>query len=167
MPAHLASWGGSLRCWRAQRRSSGQVDGPGQGGQGVVGRPSWTGGMFCSDSPGLRWTPWGMCPPAAPPQKARLPEATEPPRREAALLHNVNNQISQDGEPRTDSWYVISSTRVAQGGSQDRSGAQQAQGLCRGHSKSHLLSASLIPEPREGRDQQTGGVTEQKVTCRE
>ena len=105
--------------------------------------------------------------PAAPPQKARLPEATEPPRREAALLHNVNNQISQDGEPRTDSWYVISSTRVAQGGSQDRSGAQQAQGLCRGHSKSHLLSASLIPEPREGRDQQTGGVTEQKVTCRE
>ena len=104
---------------------------------------------------------------AAPPQKARLPEATEPPRREAALLHNVNNQISQDGEPRTDSWYVISSTRVAQGGSQDRSGAQQAQGLCRGHSKSHLLSASLIPEPREGRDQQTGGVTEQKVTCRE
>ena len=46
--------------------------------------------------------------PRAPPQRARLPEAMEPPRREAALLHNVNNQISQDGEPRTDSWYVIS-----------------------------------------------------------
>lgn len=36
-------------------------------------------------------------------QKLRHPE---PQRREAALLHNVNNQISQDGEPRTDSrWY--------------------------------------------------------------
>ena len=46
--------------------------------------------------------------PRAPPQRARLPEAMEPPRREAALLHNVNNKISQDGEPRTDSWDVIS-----------------------------------------------------------
>ena len=38
-------------------------------------------------------------------------------------------------------------------------------GMCRGHSKSHLLSASLNPEPGEGRDQQTGCVTEQEVTC--
>ena len=85
----------------------------------------------------------------------------EPPRRGASLLHNVNNQISQDGEPRTDSWSVISTytcgPRRLPG---DRWGTQQAQGLCRGHSKSHLLSASLIPEPQEGRDQQTGCVTE-------
>ena len=69
---------------------------------------------------------------AAPPQKARLPEATEPPRREAALLHNVNNQISQDGEPRTDSWYVISSTRVAQGGSQGQVGDSTGPGTVQG-----------------------------------
>ena len=31
---------------------------------------------------------------------------------------------------------------------------------CRAHSKPHLLSASLIPEPREGREQQTGCVTQ-------
>ena len=50
---------------------------------------------------------------------------------------------------------------MAQGGSQGTGGgAQQAQELCRGHRKSHLLSASLIPEPGEGRDQQTGCVTE-------
>ena len=41
----------------------------------------------------------------------------------------------------------------------DSWGAQQAQGLCRGRSKSHLLSASLIPEPQEARDRQTGCVT--------
>ena len=41
----------------------------------------------------------------------------------------------------------------------DSGGAQQAQGLCRGRSKSHLLSASLIPEPQEARDRQTGCVT--------
>ena len=69
---------------------------------------------------------------AAPPQKARLPEATEPLRREAALLHNVNNQISQDGEPRTDSWYVISSTRVAQGGSQGQVGGSTGPGTVQG-----------------------------------
>ena len=46
--------------------------------------------------------------PGAPPQRARLPEAMEPPSREASLLHSVNNQISQDGELRTDSWSVTS-----------------------------------------------------------
>ena len=36
--------------------------------------------------------------------RARPPEAAEPLRKEASLLHNVNNQISQDQELRTDLW---------------------------------------------------------------
>ena len=92
----------------------------------------------------------------------------EPPRRGASLLHNVNNQISQDGEPRTDSWSVISTytcgPRRLPG---DRWGTQQAQGLCRGHSKSHLLSASLIPEPeREETSRQDVSPSGWEVTCR-
>ena len=65
----------------------------------------------------------------APPKKARLPWAMESPRRGASLLHDVNNQISQDREPRTDSWSVISiftcGPRRLPG---DRWGTQQAQG---------------------------------------
>ena len=40
--------------------------------------------------------------------RARLPEAAEPLRREASLLRNVNNQISQDQEFGTDLWTVTS-----------------------------------------------------------
>ena len=51
-------------------------------------------------------------PPGAPPQRARLPEAVEPLSREASLLHNANNQLSQDRELGTDSWSVTSTVRM-------------------------------------------------------
>ena len=99
--------------------------------------------------------------PGAPPQRARLPEAMEPPSREASLLHSVNNQISQDGELRTDSWSVTSTyTYGPRRLPRDRWDAT-GPGTARAHSKPHLLSASLIPEPREGREQQTGCVMQQ------
>lgn len=39
-----------------------------------------------------------MKPPGAPEQRARLPGAVEPLSRQASLLHNANNQLSQDRE---------------------------------------------------------------------
>ena len=80
---------------------------------------------------------------------------------------SINYQLSQDRKLGTDSWSVTSPTCVPQGGFQGRGGTQQAQGPCKGHRKSHLLSALLTPEPGEGRGQQTGCVTiGWKVTCR-
>ena len=36
------------------------------------------------------------------PDRARLSEAAEPPSRQSSPLHSVVNQLSQDGELRTD-----------------------------------------------------------------
>ena len=60
------------------------------------------GGIRHAPPPGWLSPTWSSSP------EGQAPRGVEPPRREASLLHSVNNQLSQDGKLRTDSRSVTS-----------------------------------------------------------
>ena len=94
------------------------------------------------------------------PDRARLSEAAEPPSRQSSPLHSVVNQLSQDGELRTDSrsgasTYACGPRRLPE----DRWHSTGPRALLKSY-KSHLSLTLLSPEPGRGGSPQTGCVTQ-------